>query len=176
MRNNIDRLDGTTSNNYVSITNVRTNPTSSISTSNGNYVIRLGSESSYVDGYQTYVIEYNYNIGKDPLKDKDEFYFNIIGPEWENTVINKVQFTINMPEYFDESLLGFSSGSVGSTSNDVYYDVTGNTIKGYSYTPIYEGESLTVRLELPEGYFSEAKSVYGANTVSYTHLTLPTIA
>lgn len=163
MRNNIDRLDGTTSNNYVSITNVRTNPTSSISTSNGNYVIRLGSESSYADGYQTYVIEYNYNIGKDPLKDKDEFYFNIIGPEWENTVINKVQFTINMPEYFDESLLGFSSGSVGSTSNDVYYDVTGNTIKGYSYTPIYEGESLTVRLELPEGYFSEAKSVYGAN-------------
>ncbi len=163
MRNNVERLDGTTSNNYVSITDVKTNPASTISTSNGNYVIRLGDESTLVNGYQTYIIEYNYNIGKDPLKDKDEFYFNIIGPEWENTVINKVQFTINMPAEFDESLLGFSSGSVTSTSNNVYYEVDGNTITGYSYTPIYEGDALTIRLELPEGYFSEAKSIYGSN-------------
>ena len=168
MRNNVERLDGTTSNNYVSITDVKTNPASTISTSNGNYVIRLGDESTLVNGYQTYIIEYNYNIGKDPLKDKDEFYFNIIGPEWENTVINKVQFTINMPAEFDESLLGFSSGSVTSTSNNVYYEVDGNTITGYSYTPIYEGDALTIRLELPEGYFSEAKSIYGSNiTLSF---------
>ena len=168
MRNNVERLDGTTSNNYVSITDVKTNPASTISTSNGNYVIRLGDESTLVDGYQTYTIEYNYNIGKDPLKDKDEFYFNIIGPEWVDTVIERVNFTINMPTEFDESLLGFSSGSVTSTSNNVYYEVDGNTITGYSYTPIYEGDALTIRLELPEGYFSEAKSIYGSNiTLSF---------
>ena len=112
MRNNIKRLDGTTSNNYVSITDVQTNSPSTVSTSDGDYVIKLGSESSYVDGYQTYIIEYNYNIGKDPLKNKDEFYFNIVGPEWQDTVINKVEFTINMPEEFDKSLLGFSSGNI----------------------------------------------------------------
>lgn len=168
MRNNVERLDGTTSNNYVSITDVKTNPASTISTSNGNYVIRLGDESTLVDGYQTYTIEYNYNIGKDPLKDKDEFYFNIIGPEWVDTVIERVNFTINMPTEFDESLLGFSSGSVTSTSNNVYYEVDGNTITGYSYIPIYEGDALTIRLELPEGYFSEAKSIYGSNiTLSF---------
>ena len=168
MRNNVERLDGTTSNNYVSITDVKTNPASTISTSNGNYVIRLGDESTLVDGYQTYTIEYNYNIGKDPLKDKDEFYFNIIGPEWVDTVIERVNFTINMPTEFDESLLGFSSGSVTSTSNNVYYEVDGNTITGYSYTPIYEGDALKIRLELPEGYFSEAKSIYGSNiTLSF---------
>ncbi len=165
MRNNVERLDGTTSNNYVSITDVKTNPASTISTSNGNYVIRLGDESTLVDGYQTYTIEYNYNIGKDPLKDKDEFYFNIIGPEWVDTVIDTVNFTINMPTKFDESLLGFSSGPVTSTSNNVYYEVDGNTITGYSYTPIYEGDALTIRLELPEGYFSEAKSIYGTNVL-----------
>lgn len=168
MRNNVERLDGTTSNNYVSITDVKTNPASTISTSNGNYVIRLGDESTLVDGYQTYTIEYNYNIGKDPLKDKDEFYFNIIGPEWVDTVIERVNFTINMPTEFDESLLGFSSGSVTSTSNNVYYEVDGNAITGYSYIPIYEGDALTIRLELPEGYFSEAKSIYGSNiTLSF---------
>lgn len=165
MRNNIERLDGTTSNNYVSLTNVKTSPGSTIEKTDGNYVIRLGSESTLVDGYQTYTIEYNYNIGKDPLKDKDEFYFNIIGPEWVDTVIERVNFTINMPTEFDESLLGFSSGSVTSTSNNVYYEVDGNTITGYSYTPIYEGDALTIRLELPEGYFSEAKSIYGTNVL-----------
>ena len=168
MRNNVERLNGTTSNNYVNITDVKTNPASTISSSSGNYVIRLGDESTLVDGYQTYTIEYNYNIGKDPLKDKDEFYFNIIGPEWVDTVIERVNFTINMPTEFDESLLGFSSGSVTSTSNNVYYEVDGNTITGYSYTPIYEGDALTIRLELPEGYFSEAKSIYGSNiTLSF---------
>ena len=165
MRNNIERLDGTTSNNYVSLTNVKTSPGSTIEKTDGNYVIRLGSESTLVDGYQTYTIEYNYNIGKDPLKDKDEFYFNIIGPEWVDTVIERVNFTINMPTEFDESLLGFSSGPVTSTSNNVYYEVDGNTITGYSYTPIYEGDALTIRLELPEGYFSEAKSIYGTNVL-----------
>lgn len=163
MRNNVERLDGTTSNNYVSLANVKTSPSSTIERTDGNYVIRLGNESTLVDGYQTYTIEYNYNIGKDPLKDKDEFYFNIIGPEWEDTVIERVNFTINMPAEFDESLLGFSSGPVASTSNNVRYEVDGNTITGYSYTPIYEGDALTIRLELPEGYFSEAKSIYGTN-------------
>lgn len=168
MRNNVERLNGTTSNNYVSITDVKTNPASTISSSSGNYVIRLGDESTLVDGYQTYTIEYNYNIGKDPLKDKDEFYFNLVGPEWEDTVIDTVEFSINMPTEFDESLLGFSSGSVTSTSNNVYYEVDGNTITGYSYTPIYEGDALTIRLELPEGYFNEAKSIYGSNiTLSF---------
>lgn len=165
MRNNIERLDGTTSNNYVSLTNVKTSPGSTIEKTDGNYVIRLGSESTLVNGYQTYIIEYNYNIGKDPLKDKDEFYFNIIGPEWVDTVIERVNFTINMPAEIDESLLGFSSGPVTSTSNNVYYEVDGNTITGYSYTPIYEGDALTIRLELPEGYFSEAKSIYGTNVL-----------
>ena len=168
MRNNVERLNGTTSNNYVNITDVKTNPASTISTSNGNYVIRLGDESTLVDGYQTYTIEYNYSIGKDPLKNKDEFYFNLVGPEWVDTVIDTVEFSINMPTEFDESLLGFSSGSVTSTSNNVYYEVDGNTITGYSYTPIYEGDALTIRLELPEGYFSEAKSIYGSNiTLSF---------
>ena len=168
MRNNVERLNGTTSNNYVSLTNVKTSPSSTIEKTDDNYVIRLGDESTLVDGYQTYTIEYNYNIGKDPLKDKDEFYFNLVGPEWEDTVIDTVEFSINMPAEFDESLLGFSSGSVTSTSNNVYYEVDGNTITGYSYTPIYEGDALTIRLELPEGYFSEAQSIYGSNiTLSF---------
>lgn len=168
LRNRVSRLDGTTTNNYVNISNVYTNVFSTQSKSDGNLVIRLGDANNLVTGYQEYVIKYNYNIGKDSLKDKDEFYFNIIGPEWE-TVITNVTFTINMPDAFDSGLLGFSSGFVGSTTNNVIYEVSGNTIRGSLNTPLYEGDALTVRLELPEGYFSEAKSVIG-NTITWSFL------
>lgn len=164
LRNRVSRLDGTTTNNYVNVSNVYTNVFSTQSKSDGNLVIRLGDANNLVTGYQEYVIKYNYNIGKDSLKDKDEFYFNIIGPEWE-TVITNVTFTINMPEEFDESLLGFSNGPESFSTNSVSYEVSGNTITGSLNTPLYEGDALTVRLELPEGYFSEAKSNYGINNV-----------
>ena len=59
-----------------------------------------------------------------------------------------------MPKEFDSSKLGFSSGTTGSTDNSkVKYNVSGNKITG-SYNGILgAGEALTVRCELPEGYF-----------------------
>ena len=60
----------------------------------------------------------------------DEFYFNLIGPEWD-TAIGNITFTIEMPKEFDSSKLGFSSGLKGSTENgNVVYSVSDNIIKG----------------------------------------------
>jgi uncharacterized membrane protein len=59
-----------------------------------------------------------------------------------------------MPKEFDKSLLGFSSGTKGSTnSSKVSYSVTGNVITGVVTNTLSSGEALTVRLTLPEGYF-----------------------
>ena len=152
-KNTINRLDGSTSTNRVRITKLKVDNEFTTSKSNGNYEIKIGSLSETITGTQKYVISYNYNIGKDPLKDKDEFYFNIIGTEWD-TAIGNITFTITMPKNFDACKLGFSSGNYGSVSNDyIDYTVDGNVIKG-SYNGILdEKEGLTVRLELPEGYF-----------------------
>ncbi len=157
--NTVYRLDGTTSNNAALLTDFTANVTYVVDVEDGNYLARLGDSDIYVSEYQTYVINYTYNIGKDLLDDMDEFYYNIIGSEWD-TIIEQVEFVINMPEEFDQSLLGFSSGSAGSTTNNVYYEVDGNTITGRTYSALYSGEALTIRLELPEGYFSDAKSIY----------------
>src|SRR5699024_1673561 len=88
----------------------------------------------------------------------DEFYFNIIGSDWDTSII-RVNFEINMPKEFDTSKIGFSSGYKGSTSNNVFYTVENNTIFGYTTTSLNSNEALTIRIELPEGYFSEAKSL-----------------
>ena len=74
---------------------------------------------------KTYVIKYNYNIGKDKLKNEDELYFNLIGNEWDAEIEN-VTFNIKMPKPFNEENLGFSSGYEGSTNNaNVEYDIEG---------------------------------------------------
>ncbi len=173
LKNTITRLDGTTSKNRTQVTNLSVDNEYTTSRENGNYKIQIGSASRTLTGEQTYVIKYTYNLGKDPIKDYDELYYNIIGDEWD-TVIGNVTFTITMPKNFDSSKLGFSSGKTGSTNNsEVKYNVSGYKITG-SYNGILEAqEALTVRCELDEGYFVGAG--LSINVINYLVLLLPVI-
>lgn len=153
LSNTITRLDGTTSKNRTQVTNVSVDHEYQASKEDGNYKLQIGSPDYTLIGEETYVIRYTYNLGKDPSKAYDELYYNIIGDEWD-TAIGNITFSIIMPKEFDADKLGFSSGYAGSTDNsNVQYTVNGNTITG-SYNAILDsGEALTVRCELPEGYF-----------------------
>ncbi|MGI6329787.1 MAG: DUF2207 domain-containing protein [Bacilli bacterium] len=153
LRNKVVRLDGTKSNNRAKISDIRVNEQSITYNELGYQVIKIGDPNSISIGSKDYVINYLYNIGKDTGKGYDEFYFNLIGYEWDTTISN-VEFTITMPKEFDKTKLGFSSGVVGSlNTNNIEYNVDGNVIKGRYNGVLDVGESLTVRLELPEGYF-----------------------
>lgn len=153
LKNTIKRLDGTTSTNRTQVKNVSVNAENSTSKEEGNYQIKIGSASETLTGEKEYIIKYTYNLGKDPVKDYDELYYNIIGNEWD-TVIGNITFSITMPKSFDSSKLGFSAGRVGSTdSSKIKYSVSGNTITGSYNGILFENEALTVRCELPEGYF-----------------------
>lgn len=158
LKNSIARTDGSKSNNRAKITNISVSENYTTSNENGYKVIKIGDANSTLIGKHSYTIKYKYNIGKDPLKNADELYFNLIGDEWDANISN-VSFTITMPKSFDKSTLGFSSGNVGSTnSSNVTYNVNGNTITGNTTNTLYAGQALTVRLTLPEGYFVGASS------------------
>ena len=173
LKNKITRLDGTTSANHTQVTNVSVDNEYKASRKNGNYKLKIGSADRTLTGEQTYVIKYTYNLGKDPVKDYDELYYNIIGNEWD-TVIGNITFTITMPKEFDSSKLGFSSGTKGSTDNSkVNYNVSGNKITG-SYNGILKvNEALTIRCELPEGYFVGAG--LALNLINYIMFLIPII-
>ena len=154
-RNTIKRLDGTTSNNRAKITNIEVSENYSTSTNNGYKILKIGSSNKTYIGKHTYTISYTYDIGKDPLKDADELYYNLIGTDSDTTISN-VTFTIKMPKKFDYDgdKLGFSSGLKGSIdSSNVEYTVNKNTISGSYIGTLGIAEGLTVRLTLPEGYF-----------------------
>lgn len=150
--NTIKRLDGTVTTNHARITNLSVSENYTTEVENSNYIIKIGSADKTITGKHSYTVKYNYNIGRDPLNGKDELYFNIISNNWE-TSTDSVAFKITMPEAFDPSTLGFSSGLSGSITNKIHYSVDGNTISG-SYDGVLKAhEAITIRLELPEGYF-----------------------
>lgn len=156
LQNTITRLDGTKSKNHAKISNIEVSDTYSLSTKNGYKVIQIGNANYTLRGQKNYKISYLYNLGKDTGKGYDELYFNLIGSEWDTSISN-ITFTITMPKEFDSSKLGFSSGTVGSTnSSKITYNVDGNVISGKYNGTLKSGEALTVRLELPEGYFVNA--------------------
>ena len=165
--NTVVRNDGTTSKNRARITTLKVSEEFTKSVENNNYVIKIGSPDYTLTGNKTYNISYNYNIGKDPLKDSDEFYFNIIGDEWD-TIIGNVSFKITMPKEFDSSKLGFSTGRTGTIgSNKVTYKVDGNVITGTYNGTLSGGEALTVRLGLDEGYFTYVSSYTAIDYIFY---------
>lgn len=156
IRNEVTRLDGTTSRNRAKISDIKVSDNYSLSTENGYKVIKIGDANYTLTGQKNYEISYLYNLGRDTGKEYDELYFNLIGDEWDTSISN-ITFTITMPKKFDSSKLGFSSGTVGSTdSSKITYNVDGNIISGKYNGTLGSGEALTVRLELPEGYFSNA--------------------
>lgn len=152
-KNKVVRLDGTTSYNRAKISDIEVNDNFTTSDESENKVIKIGDADITLTGEKEYIISYLYDLGKDTGKDYDEFYYNIIGNEWDTTISN-ITFTIRMPKEFDESKLGFSKGAYGTVdSSDIYYSVDGNVITGGFSGTLNPGEGLTVRLELPEGYF-----------------------
>lgn len=165
LKNSITRLDGTKSNNRAKISNIAVSERYTISKENGYEVIKIGDPNKTITGNRSYTIKYTYDIGKDPLKDADELYFNLIGNEWDTSISN-VTFKIKMPKTFDKSLLGFSSGVKGATNNsNISYSVDENVISGFYTSTLNVGQALTVRLTLPEGYFVGASSNFNIYAV-----------
>lgn len=163
LKNTVKRQDGTSETNRANVTDISVNDSYTVSKENGECRIKIGSAERTVTGLKKYVIKYKYNFGNDKNKNFDEVYLNIIGNSWDTSIKN-VTFTINMPEEFDSSKIGFSSGTYGkisannnSDNNGVLFNVTENTITGYYAGILAPLEGITLRIQLPEGYFVEQK-------------------
>ena len=113
--------------------------------------IKIGDPNKLIRGSHSYKIVYDYNFSDN----KNEFYFNIIGTEWA-TEIQKASFSVTMPEKFDSSKAGLSIGTKGTAgfNGGAQFFVNDNTLSGYTtqILPAYNG--ITLRVEVPNGYFN----------------------
>lgn len=157
IKNTVQRSDKTQYTNHARITNINVNDDYTISKEDENLKIKIGDADKTFVGEKVYKISYKYNTGSDRTRDYDELYYNIIGTEWD-TYISNVSFKITMPKDFDSSKLGFTHGSYGLINTDgIEFSVNNNTITGTYSGTLYPNNGLTVRCELPEGYFEEQK-------------------
>ena len=141
-----------------------------VSKENGAYYI--GSSDETYTGEHTYVMSYTYSIkSPDPLKDADELYYNIVGTEWA-CPIESASWKITMPSSFDAEKIGYSvgtSGSAGYRPDQLSSSVNGLVISGSYDMALYPYEGITIRCELPEGYFV----FHSHRTAAWTAIAIP---
>ena len=148
-----------------------------VSKENGAYYI--GSSDETYTGEHTYVMSYTYSItSPDPLEDADELYYNIVGTGWA-CPIESVSWKITMPSSFDAGKIGYSvgtSGNAGYNPDQLTSSVNGLVISGSYDTALYPYEGITIRCELPEGYFVFHSHRTAAWTAIVILLLIPLIA
>ena len=135
----------------------------SLDTVKGKDRIKIGSSNyTLTTGLKTYTITYQYNMGQDPFEGFDEFIFHIFGDYW-GTTINNASVEITMPKTFDENSIKFFTDKYrnNDVTSSVDFYIVGNTLYARA-SSLKLQKSLTVDIELPEGYFVGAESTYGS--------------
>lgn len=139
------------------ITDITVNHPYKISSDTGNIHIRIGSENATVIGNQDYNISFKHHLyGR-----SDEFYYNIIGSEWQ-TEIKKARFKVVMPAPFDATKAGVSIGQYGTKGfyGGAQFAVTDNILEGETLQVLPPYNGITVRIEVPQGYFLQTQNPY----------------
>ena len=141
---------------------------------NGYLVMQIGSSSvTYRKETVRIVISYDYDLGADNNEGYDEFYMNIIGPDWECPILN-VTFKITIPYVSDSGYADanafyedvrrnthFTSGRYGSTSSDanayIKKNDDGSLLLYGNVTGLDAYNAVTVRIDLPDGWYKGAR-------------------
>lgn len=133
----------------------------SVSTENGNKVIKIGSSDKTIYGKKTYTILYTLTCYEDTYKDKDFFALDFVPTGWM-TSINSANVSLTMPKDLDWSKMKLFVGYYGESENnedkvDYSYNTETNTAK-VAASNLPQGVGITMETTLPQGYWEGAKT------------------
>ena len=118
-----------------------------------NLTLKIGDADRYVDGAQRYVIRYKVKNAWLFLEEHTEFYWNVIGTQWESP-IKKVEYRIeffNSPPLSEDDYHVYTGG-YGTQGQEATIYYRGGAIGGQSLSELGPGEGLTVAVRLPIDY------------------------
>lgn len=137
-------------------------------TQSGCEVIKIGSGSYTLTGENPYDIYYNIAMYEDENDEKDMLLLNLIPADWE-TDIRSSTCTVKLPKEADLSKAEVYSGSYGTAGNEdnavLETGDDGKTIV-IKATNIPAHHGITLRLELPQGYWTGAQE-FGKVSVNH---------
>lgn len=146
---------------YAQISDIKCNTEYEVSNSNESMDIKIGDPSHYIQGKVLFELEYTFNLGTDKFEDKDLLYMNLIGKDY-NTYIDIFSFDITMPKEFNSSEVHVNVGPYGTSgvnSADIELSYSGNKIMGYYKQRLQANNPFTIKINLEEGYFANAKDL-----------------
>lgn len=112
------------------------------------------------DSVDEYNLSYTLNLGKDTGVGYDELFLNLIDGNL-NANTSNINFKVNLPVDFDGTKVDFLlNGKYNLTEDDITYSVKNNTIYGVLERSLTEGQTFSIRVELPDGYFTGASDNY----------------
>ena len=123
----------------------------------GSEVVKIGSAGYTVFGPQTYRISYDIVGYRDDDSSKDMLSLNLIPTGW-NSAIDSASVTMTLPKPVKE--IQSYSGQYGEASEGEYFTITndGTTYRAVSGDWLPQGVGLTVKADLPEGYWVDPYS------------------
>ena len=113
--------------------------------------IRIGDADRYLSGIQNYRITYRAYGAIARYEDSDEFYWNIIGPEWE-VPIESASYSVRFPYGWNSQVKNYqsTSGRIGALTT-LPNTLTDNLIQSSSDIRLNPGEGISVAFEIPKG-------------------------
>lgn len=132
----------------------------------GIFYFRFGQENDLVKGTRQYTLNYTLNIGDDRISEFDQFYYNIIGHDWDTTVSN-ITFKLTLFKPVEQGKqLNLYVGKYGSTNQlpPIVVDESGTVFQATFNTTLQAGEGITGRMVFPEGYL-QIKRTYTVEIV-----------
>lgn len=121
--------------------------------------IRIGSNRTITNsGLHTYTIKYRYDMGIDLNNNLDELVFNVFD-NYDNTTINNLNLTVNMPEKITNENITFVKGEQDIT-NKINCKINEKTFNVVLDDYLLD-ESITIKMSLPNGYFVGGTYNYG---------------
>jgi len=122
----------------------------------GKYLkIKIGNKNKKVSGIQKYVIKYKVYGAINFFDDHSEFYWNVIGHEWD-TNIKRSSFVIRLPEdtNLDGNILIFY-GPYGSKKQIENFNYSDKTLTVMNNGRLMPREGVTVAIRFDKTYFTK---------------------
>ncbi|MGC2872072.1 DUF2207 domain-containing protein [Ihubacter sp. mB4P-1] len=121
-------------------------------------ILKVGDADRTITGKHTYIISYDIVGYEDKTADADFLAVDVLPTGWESS-IKKVSVKVSLPKPIDPARVEVYSGSYGLEGNPLQvkanYHEKDNTITLHAEN-LYQGAGITLRAELPEGYWQGA--------------------
>lgn len=142
------------------VNNIESSRPFSVEKGDYDYIVKIGDASETYKGSWPMVLNFDYDFGADYNEGWDEVYYNILSDA--SVIYENIHFTFKIPETVASNDIFISCGYYGSKEG-TEYTVThyGNNtvIEGY-ISRLNPGEALTVFVQLPDGWFQDARQMW----------------